>query len=212
MKRTLLLTFALSFAIPIYAMEVQQFQNIFKNTRKPVAPFSGNVYFQTINNTFAEARNKKEALLQLQLAITQLKTDGVPKHLLVYGRTADTINFESEALNRTFNNLITNYATTLLVLLNACEVQCKADIISVELALETRMGMCSDCSDAAKTAQNTQLETIEAYWRNTHKNLGLMKLTDGEKNVLELLVRKDPVPIEDFQEPMLAISSPIGAK
>lgn len=207
MRYTLITALALSLTLPAFTMEVQQFQNIFRDTRKAVSPMSGYVYFETINNTFKEAENKKEALLQLQLAITQLKANGIPNHILIYGKTADTIDLNDEALNRTFKNLITNHAKTLVELLNYYETLCKADILKVELALETKIGMCSDCSDSAKIIQNTQLPAIEAYWKNTHKNLDLMQLTDNERKFLELLVRKEPVPIEDFKEPIVAISA-----
>jgi hypothetical protein len=197
MKYALLLSIlTLSFPLPAHTMEVQEFHNIFIDTREAISPWC-DAYLTTINNTLKEAANKKEALLQLQLAIAARKADGVTNHILVYGKKASAIDLNDETLNRTFNDLMTNHAKTLVELLNYYETLCKADILRVQLALESRIGMCSD-SDPAKIIQNTQLYAIEAYWRNTHKNLDLMKMTDGGKKLLGLLVQKEPVPIEEF--------------
>jgi hypothetical protein len=208
MKKIDFTLFALFCLYPAYGMEIQQFQNLFKDTRKPLNQWDlGNTYLKTINNIFQEARNKKEALIQLQASIAQRRADDILNHILIYGNKASTIRLNDETLQGTFNNLMTVHATTLLNVLNIYEALCKADILRIELALESRIGMCSDCSDTQQIIKNTQLSVIEGYWSNTFNNLDVIKLNEGERKLLELLVRKEPVLLEDFQEPLALLDS-----
>lgn len=209
MKYAAITAVAISFVFFAHAMESEEFHKLFIDTRKQISPWSRNIYFETINNIFEEARNKKAALSQLDKAIAQRRDNGISNHILVDGKPAPSISFNDEALNCRFNDLMTNYVTTLSRWLKICQIQYQADILKVELALATRIGMCSD---PQQIADNTQLKNIETYWSDTHKNLGVMQLSQDERKLLELLIRKEPVSVEDLHNQNDIITSQTGSK
>ena len=197
---TLFITLALSFAIPAHAMEMEKFNSLFNSApKRRIMP--GLQYFADISSFFNEARDKKDTLLKLQEVIAHRRADGILNHILLDNNPLDQLKMDDTTLNTRFNDHKARYQSSLLKFLNMHENRCKKDILDIATILDTRLlGM---------TSQDASVQAVENCWNETYKALNISALCPAERKLLGLLVREQPVAIEEIDQVMDMLSGHI---